>query len=142
MIDEKKLIEEINECDFTADVNKLNANDNGPQLKGFYIGYTEALVRLQPQVDKCSDCSRRKFYQQGYQDGLNADKWIPVEEDMPKEMEEVLVSRKNSKTGTSIGYYNNVFGWYDQCLLRTITDVVAWMPKPIEYKKEGAENGY
>ena len=46
MIDEKKLIEEINKCDFTADVNKMKANDNGPQLKGFYIGYTEMLVKL------------------------------------------------------------------------------------------------
>lgn len=66
--------------------------------------------------------------------------WIPCEVELPKEMKEVLISRENSKTGTSIGYYNKVFGWYDQCLLRGVTDVVAWMPKPMEYKKEGAEN--
>ena len=66
--------------------------------------------------------------------------WIPCEVEMPKEMKEVLISRENSKTGTSVGYYNRVFGWYDQCLLRGVTDVVAWMPKPIEYKKEGAED--
>ena len=65
--------------------------------------------------------------------------WIPCEVEMPKEMKEVLISRENSKTGTSVGYYNRVFGWYDQCLLRGVTDVVAWMPKPMEYKKEGAE---
>lgn len=65
--------------------------------------------------------------------------WIPCEVELPKEMKEVLISRENSKTGTSIGYYNKVFGWYDQCLLRGVTDVVAWMPKPMEYKKEGAE---
>ena len=67
-----------------------------------------------------------------------ADKWIPCSSKiLPDEMKEVLISRENSKTGTSVGYYNKVFGWYDQCLLRGVSDVVAWMPKPIEYKKEG-----
>lgn len=69
------------------------------------------------------------------------DKWIPCSSKiLPDEMKEVLISRENSKTGTSVGYYNKVFGWYDQCLLRGVSDVVAWMPKPIEYKKEGNSN--
>ena len=41
--------------------DKMKANDNGPQLKGFYIGYTEMLVKLQPKID-----------------------WIPCENETPK----------------------------------------------------------
>lgn len=48
LIDADALIEEINKATFTKDVNIMNANDNGPQLNGFYKGYTEAMVRLQP----------------------------------------------------------------------------------------------
>ena len=151
MIDENKLIKEINECDFTADVNKLNANDNGPQLKGFYIGYTEALVRLQPQADKCSDCSRRKFYQQGYQDGLNADKWIPCSERLPKcewgcETKALMYQLKNTDS-IEVGYYGEGGKFRDR-YFRTyrdshegvdVSDVIAWQPLPQPYKKEGAE---
>lgn len=106
-------------------------------------GIMKALIRYQIHVDKEELLKALQYdrgqYEKGYQDGLNADKWIHCEERLPEEMEEVLISRENSKLGTSIGYYNKVFGWYDQCLLRGVTDVVAWMPKPMEYKKEGAE---
>lgn len=35
-------------------------------------------------IDKLMKTSRREWYQKGYQDGLNADKWIPVEERLPE----------------------------------------------------------
>lgn len=141
MINEKKLIEDIKNTFSDSVLNQTFGFGKYTLLEA-----VEEMINRQPQVEtdtnvgsKCSDCSRPKFYQQGYQDGLNVDKWIPCEVDMPKEMKEVIISRENSKTGTSVGYYNSVFGWYDQCLLRGVTDVVAWMPKPMEYKKEGAE---
>lgn len=37
--------------------------------------------------DKCSECSRRKWYQKGYEDGkkdTHKDDWIPVEERLPE----------------------------------------------------------
>ena len=64
MIDEKKLIEDIKSkyCD-------LDFMDDG------VIQEFIDVINEQPQ----SVCSRREWYQKGYQDGLNADKWIPCE---------------------------------------------------------------
>ena len=35
-------------------------------------------------VPKCGECSRRKFYMQGYEDGKKNDGWIPVSEKLPE----------------------------------------------------------
>lgn len=109
MIDEKKLIEELK---------------NHPNLFK-ELGWSIECIDIESVIETINEQPKTD--------------WIPCEERLPKEMEEVLISKKNSKSGTSIGYYNKVFGWYDQCLLRGVTDVVAWMPKPQPYKKEGAE---
>lgn len=36
-------------------------------------------------VPKCGECSRRKWYQIGYEDGKKNDGWIPVSEKLPEE---------------------------------------------------------
>lgn len=38
-------------------------------------------------TNKCGDCSRRKWYQKGYDDGKKNDGWIPVEERLPEKNE-------------------------------------------------------
>ena len=123
VIDEKKLIEEINECDFTADVNKMKANDNGPQLKGFYIGYTEMLVKLQPKID-----------------------WIPCENETPKTNGVYQTVRKVIEGDTvyyieGASYFDGQNTWHNDIGVnhgREYPNVVAWQPiQP--YKKEGAE---
>lgn len=55
MIDEKKLIESLKES---------------YGLWGL-VGIDEVvkIIKSQPQIEKCGDCSRRKFYQQGYEAG-------------------------------------------------------------------------
>ena len=65
----------------------------------------------QPKTD-CSECSRRKFYQKGYQDGLNADKWIPIEERLPKDCEMVLVCLEQGNV--LVGHHTGICGWYSQ----------------------------
>ena len=35
-------------------------------------------------TNKCGNCSRRKWYQKGYDDGKKNDGWIPVEERLPE----------------------------------------------------------
>ena len=42
-------------------------------------------------TNKCGDCSRRKWYQKGYEDGKNNDDgWVPVEECLPEDGQTVL----------------------------------------------------
>ena len=129
MIDEKKLIEELE--------NPINFETQCEITIGDIVG----IIKKQPQADKCSDCSRRKFYQKGYQDGLNADKWIPCSERLPNVGDTVLfvdeyalydVCTVLEDEGRKV--LENSYGYWED-----IADYIAWQPLPQPYKKEGAE---
>lgn len=64
---------------------------------------------------------------------MNYGEWIPVEERLPEECEEYLVSRKSPITGE----YKVYEDMYITCDDRFIMDgVIAWMPLPEPYKPE------
>ena len=134
MIDEKKLIEEL--------IPILNEHGD-MYLAGKILG----MIDMQPSA--CFDCTRRKWYMKGYQDGLNAGKWISVEETLPESYEYVLVWCKgNFICGTHEGeetqwygigvVYDNKWAIY-QCKDIKNIEVIAWRFLPDPYKKEGAE---
>lgn len=140
VIDEKKLIEELNRL---ATSNEMMGYLTAFDVVQDCIG----IVEKQPQIEKCADCTRRKFYQQGYQDGLNADKWIPVEERLPSEYGQYLYTDKNDEVHE--GCYcpplqGMVRGWStceaDGFVKLSDEEVIAWTNLPQPYKKEGAEN--
>ena len=58
MIDEKKLIEKI----------KTESKIGG----WLYTDEIIDIINSQPKIEKCADCSKRKFYQQGYEAAKNA----------------------------------------------------------------------
>jgi hypothetical protein len=95
----------------------------------------------QPKID-CSECTRRKFYQQGYQDGLNADKWIPCEERLPNKGDVVLAQYHgwNGFDKIVMAYIREDDEWKIEfggvC---NYSSIFAWQPLPQPYKKEGAE---
>ena len=39
------------------------------------------------EIPKCGECSRRKWYQKGYEDGRKDNGWIPVEKKLPEVQE-------------------------------------------------------
>lgn len=96
-------------------------------------------IELQAKVN----CSRREWYQKGYQDGLNANRWIPVEERLPEEDEYILLSFANFIL-PAIGRYeknndgsgNFYLGDKDKTLLSYGLFVNAWMPLPEPYREE------
>lgn len=125
MFDIKKLIEDI--------------ENNVKGLSERQIRQIVDVLEIQPQADKCSDCSRRKFYQQGYQDGLNAD-WIPCEERLPSENIEVLVTVEEIDGGK---YTKTSWLQEEQWVIKKTPlepKVIAWQPLPAPYKKEGELN--
>ena len=90
------------------------------------------IVRKHMNDNKCGECSRRKWYQKGYDDGEKSnDGWIPVEKALPDEYENVLVWYESY----GIGYQ------YDGCWSGDVQGVnarcIAWQPLPEPYKSKG-----
>ena len=101
MIDENKLLMELR--------NVFESK------KTYTIECTEEHLRRwienQPKIEKCGDCSRRKFYQQGYKDGLNENKWTSCSDKMPPNEKEVEITyvRKHWKTGELLYFTARAF---------------------------------
>lgn len=78
----------------------------------------------------------RNQYEKGYQDGLNANRWIPISEQLPKEFESVLVCYK-SQGGMAYCISERLVNmdgsnrWSAMCG----QEPIAWMPLP-PYKAE------
>ena len=104
------------------------------------------VINEQPQVVNDTNVgSRREWYQKGYQDGLNADKWISCEERLPSEYGQYLYTDKNDEVHE--GCYcpplrGMIRGWStceaDGYKRLSDKEIIAWQPLPQPYKKEGA----
>lgn len=72
----------------------------------------------------------REQYKKGYQDGLNADKWIPCSERPPKEGEYVFASVKKdvAEHRIIISKYDMQYYWHNGY-------IEAWQPLPEPYKE-------
>lgn len=90
----------------------------------------------------CGECSRRKWYQIGYEDGKkNNDGWIPVDERLPEEPKEnpVFDGKELELYLVDIGanYPLRAF-WNGQKFTDgwSILNVKAWQPLPKRYRPE------
>lgn len=92
--------------------------------------------------NKCSECSRRKWYQKGYEDGkkdMCKDDWIPVEDGLPEEGEEVEVTiEEMADSAGGMRYYTKT-AWVQEerwVIKRNPCNprVIAWRPLPEPYK--------
>lgn len=100
------------------------------------LWYVEEIIRSHmDEVPNCGKCSRREWYQKGFEDGKKDSGWIPVEE---KRVPEKEVIAQNVYDEMMIGYvyYSEEMEWYE-CVSDDVylTNVVAWQPLPESYKK-------
>ena len=116
-----------------------------PPLANCVLRRALRCIRKLQEQPKCIT-TRREWYQRGYQDGLNADKWIPCSERLPSEYGQYLYTDKNDEVHE--GCYcpplrGMIRGWStceaDGFKRLSEEDVIAWQPLPQPYKKEGAE---
>lgn len=144
----EKILEEIDEATFQADAP-------------IYLGDVEVDRYVQESVvkeiirshmddakdtnvtSKCSECSRRKWYQKGYEDGkkdiCNDDGWIPVEEGLPGDREEVEVTIEEKTDEDGGKRYYTVRSWLQdgRWIIRQNPyepRVIAWQKLPDPYK--------
>ena len=110
--------------------------------QGKLIAYKVAKEIIHSHMDefpKCSDCSRRKWYQKGYEDEKNNDGWISVDEKLPEVQEgledmycpEFNVTIKGAERATTLKYSWDGT-WFDD--YGTVYNVIAWQPLPERYK--------
>lgn len=122
------------------------------------VGWAKDIIRSHMgDVPKCRECSRRKFYMQGYEDGKKNDGWIPVSEKLPEdddmrfymcivenhEEDLPMFCQYDSEYGfgfwhdiydsTSLGFVDTEFSTNDEL---GYEKVVAWQPLPEPYKEE------
>ena len=85
------------------------------------------------EIPKCGECSRRKWYQKGYEDGRKDNGWIPVEKKLPEVQEgledmycpEFNVTIKGAERTTTLKYSWDGT-WFDD--YGTVYNVIAWQP--------------
>lgn len=60
------------------------------------VGWVKEIIRSKmDKIPKCGECSRRKWYQKGYEDGRKDNGWIPVETKLPEDDRYILLSFEN-----------------------------------------------
>lgn len=122
------------------------------------VGWAKDIIRSHMgDVPKCRECSRRKFYMQGYEDGKKDKDWISVEDRLPEdddmrfymcivenhEEDLPMFCQYDSEYGfgfwhdiydsTSLGFVDTVFKTNDEL---GYEKVVAWQPLPEPMRKE------
>lgn len=125
----EKILEEIDE-----EQNGYEADHAWNYSKGLEYA-KEIICSRMDEVPNCGKCSRRKWYQKGFEDGKKDSGWIPVEE---KRVPEKEVIAQNVYNEMMIGYvyYSEEMKWYE-CVSDDVylTNVVAWQPLPNPYIK-------
>lgn len=102
----EKILEEINEkikfaermmvekpCDKLDEI----ANDTAESFISAYEACGETIRSHMDEIPNCEGCSRRKWYQKGFEDGKKDNDWIPVEEKLPEVGEIVEVTVHSSE---------------------------------------------
>lgn len=136
----EKILEEVKSSAVYAEVK------GGYGAMCLLVGAIESIINKHMNGNAhCGECSRRKWYQKGFEDGKKSKgNWILVNDRLPENNEEVIAqwefySRCDNMTYTYIqimrfdktsGEWNGVYGIPNG-------RVIAWCPIPDPYRKEG-----
>lgn len=98
------------------------------------------------EVPNCGECSRRKWYQKGYEDGKKDNDWIPVSDKLPEAGDGKyypLLNVQTSYGAVKCGFYRvRDDRWYiyeefyNEFIEANKKEVVAWQPLPEPMRKE------
>lgn len=145
----EKILEEINEkikfaermmvkkpCDKLDEI----ANDTAESFISAYEACGEIIRSHMDEVPNCGKCSRREWYQKGFEDGKKDSDWIPLEERLPNQNGVYNVTRLVDDAFISdSAYFDGQDTWHsDNRVNHTrpyLTDIVAWQPLPEPYIK-------
>lgn len=131
----EKILEEI---DKKADYYECDEQGREHVRMVDVIDVEEIIRSHMDEVPNCGECSRRKWYQKGYEDGKKDNDWIPYTlQNIPKKEgvylvtcddEEYPVKRMRFKKEDEYGLWYDDYGIYDGVIF-------AWQPLPKPYKE-------
>lgn len=138
----EKILEEIQGKMILVATSKEHYNQpqNGKYVEEVItIKDAENIIRSHmDEVPNCEGCSRRKWYQKGFEDGKKDGDWIPyTSQNIPRKKglylvtcddEEYPVKRMRFKKEDEYGLWYDDYGIYDDVIL-------AWQPLPEPYIK-------
>ena len=115
--------------------------DNGDEYNAGALDMANSIkyiIRKHTNDDKCAECSRRKWYQQGYEDGKNNnDGWIPVDERLPDEsLNSVIGWDEYRERCCFVQYYG---GRWALRADREPIKITHWRPLPDHPERSGIE---
>lgn len=90
----EKILEEI---DKKADYYECDEQGREHVRMVDVIDVEEIIRSHMDEVPNCGECSRRKWYQKGYEDGKKDNDWIPVSEKLPEVGKMVKVTVHSSE---------------------------------------------
>lgn len=146
----EKILEEIEGKMILVATSKEHYNQpqNGKYVEEVItIKDAENIIRSHmDDVPKCGECSRRKWYQIGYEDGKKNDGWIPVSEKLPEAGDGKyypLLNVQTSYGAVKCGFYRvRDDRWYiyeefyNEFIETNEKEVVAWQTFPEPYKEK------
>ncbi|WP_144362386.1 DUF551 domain-containing protein [Mediterraneibacter gnavus] len=119
------------------------------EVKGYARAMEYVVDTIRSHMDdipNCGDCSRRKWYQKGYEDGKKDNDWIPVSDKLPEAGDGKyypLLNVQTSYGAVKCGFYRvRDDRWYiyeefyNEFIEANKKEVVAWQPFPEPYKEE------
>ena len=132
----EKILEEI---DKKADYYECDEQGREHVRMVDVIDVEEIIRSHMDEVPNCGECSRRKWYQKGYEDGKKDNDWIPYSvQNIPKKEgiylvtcddKEYPVKRMRFKKEDEYGLWYDDYGIYDGVIF-------AWQPLPEPYRRK------
>lgn len=139
----EKILEEI---DKKADYYECDEQGREHVRMVDVIDVEEIIRSHMDEVPNCGECSRRKWYQKGYEDGKKDNDWIPVSDKLPEAGDGKyypLLNVQTSYGAVKCGFYRvRDDRWYiyeefyNEFIEANKKEVVAWQPFPEPYKEE------
>lgn len=142
----EKNLEEIEEATFQEDA-PIYVGDT--EVDGYVReSVVKEIICSHIEINDCGKCSRRKWYQKGYEDGKSAnvksnDGWIPVSERLPDIRNKILydmnlVTLEDGEVCLGV-YHDQEHEWWTrrqhgEGRYTNKRDVIAWRPLPTPYK--------
>jgi hypothetical protein len=139
----EKILEEI---DKKADYYECDEQGREHVRMVDVIDVEEIIRSHMDEVPNCGECSRRKWYQKGYEDGKKDNDWIPVSDKLPEAGDGKnypLLNVQTSYGAVKCGFYRvRDDRWYiyeefyNEFIEANKKEVVAWQPFPEPYKEK------